>query len=323
MFNVLLTGCSPALEGNDGLPQQSSNGSTKINWILTEEERAQIDLTDEVEQLRNVLSAVRLAGKEVQTENEELREELKAVTAERDALKAALANVLEGHSTGEGSDGSPALQTRDKEQETDEQQGGPPLTGRARPRYGQGGSSIRRATPSESSLPTSNASSRIPSPAPSVAEEDQAEPSTQLSLRNAGSDKGIVAVTLHSVSGLLGSNLLGVFVVFKLNGERRMSSSRTPSPTPASKGSSASWDQTFRLPLLGPVRSASLRVRVYSNKAMGRKSLLGETHIHLSNLCEQEEQRMRQSWPLSGVVGQIDMCLQYVGIGAPVAEGRR
>mmetsp|Transcript_26265 Transcript_26265/g.62453 ORF Transcript_26265/g.62453 Transcript_26265/m.62453 type:complete len:308 (-) Transcript_26265:83-1006(-) len=119
-----------------------------------------------------------------------------------------------------------------------------------------------------------------------------------------------VIATLHNVSGHFGCSLSGVFVTFKLGEERRTASARAPSETASRDWCIVSFDKSFSIPVSAQLQSSSLRVRVYSRRRAAWKQLLGETHIHLSNL-EAQDRNIRQAWPLTGVVGKVDLSLQY------------
>ena len=99
----------------------------------------------------------------------------------------------------------------------------------------------------------------------------------------------------------------------KLGAERRVTPAKAPQDTPAQGGSIVTWDKAYTLPCHHhmPLRSSSLRVRLYTRNSLGIKSMLGESHIHLRALADSPTMSLSDSWPLSGVVGQVVMKLGY------------
>jgi hypothetical protein len=57
---------------------------------------------------------------------------------------------------------------------------------------------------------------------------------------------------------------------------------------------------------------SSLRVRLYTRSSLGIKRVMGEAHIHLRALADAGVLSLKDSWPLSGVVGQVEMKLSYL-----------
>eukprot|EP00873_Tetraselmis_striata_P000909 jgi/Tetstr1/421173/TSEL_012215.t1 len=153
----------------------------------------------------------------------------------------------------------------------------------------------------------SASSSIVPSPCPSDATSNRS--ANILGTPSAGPGADTIEVVVYSASGLLGSGLKDMFIHLKLGEHRCSTKAKSPSPTAAQGGSLVTWGQTFRMPHYQPLRTLSLRVRLYAKKSMGLKHMVGEAHIHLRELMEAPQSRMHQTWPLSGVVGQVELKL--------------
>mmetsp|Transcript_1872 Transcript_1872/g.4887 ORF Transcript_1872/g.4887 Transcript_1872/m.4887 type:complete len:319 (+) Transcript_1872:2-958(+) len=153
----------------------------------------------------------------------------------------------------------------------------------------------------------SASSSIVPSPCPSDATSNRS--ANILGTPSAGPGADTIEVVVYSASGLLGSGLKDMFIHLKLGEHRCSTKAKSPSPTAAQGGSLVTWGQTFRMPHYQPLRTLSLRVRLYAKKSMGMKHMVGEAHIHLRELMEAPQSRMHQTWPLSGVVGQVELKL--------------
>lgn len=152
----------------------------------------------------------------------------------------------------------------------------------------------------------SPSSSYMPSPCPSDATSTRS--ATVLGHKH-GVETDRIEVVVYSASGLLGKGLKDMFISMKLGDFRCTTKAKSPSPTAAPGGSLVTWGQTFRMPHYEPLRSLSLRVRLYAKKGLGMKHMVGEAHIHLRDLIEAPQSRMHQTWPLSGVVGQVELKL--------------
>jgi len=119
-----------------------------------------------------------------------------------------------------------------------------------------------------------------------------------------------VQVTVSRATGLFGSSCKDLFVAMKLGEERRVTSACAAMETAAKGGSIVTWDQSFFMSCAS-LRSSSLRVRLYGKKIMGRKVVLGEAHVHLLGLIEADNHILEGAWPLTGVVGQVELRLVF------------
>lgn len=265
------------------------------------------------EQLAQALAAQRLSEMKAQT----LEEDLKKIAAERNSLKSALdANANGTASTVSPSSGIP---TPDQQPATGKGVSwaslGPSMfvqrgeqsnsTHSSHDQFGSARSSPMKGSAQSSA--TSPFSSFVPSPAPS--DGHSVTSLGRRPLRQSREGAEMVEVVVYSASGLLGSGLKDMYVSMKLGDYRCSTPARSPSPTAAEGGSLVTWGQTFLIPHFQPLRSLSLRLRLYAKKGLGRKHVVGEAHIHLRDLIDAPNNRLHQTWPLSGVVGQVELKL--------------
>ena len=123
---------------------------------------------------------------------------------------------------------------------------------------------------------------------------------------------GHVRVTLHGLRDVAASfRLQNVFLALKLVKERRATSAKTVSAEGAVKLEGSSFDIPFHL---DPSR-LYLRVRLYEQRSLGRKAMIGEGNISMDGIGE--DRFLEGAWPLSfaspaglTLVALIDMTME-------------